>query len=328
MSSVKNNVIIEVYTMKILVTGGCGYIGSHLTIELLKLRNEVIVVDNLSNSNNDILNIISSLGGSKVVFYNVDLRDYESLEDVFDQNRDIDYVFHLAEHKSIEESVRFPLKYYDNNVRGTLNLLAFMTRYSLPNIIFGSSACANGITNPYGNTKFAIERLISDWVNADDSRCACILRIYNACGYHVSGRLMPSGYNLFPMICSVVKEKSDSLTIYGDDFDTPDGTQVRDFIHIDDVVDAYVCAMNIGFDIGKTNTYDIGTGIGHSVREVISEFEKQLGKTIKVNIEKRRPYDISKSISSAGSIKKLDWKAKNSLETMVSSTITAMKIRK
>ena len=325
--------------MKIIVTGGCGYIGSHLIIELLKLRHEIICIDNLSNSSKDILDYISALGGGNVMFYEEDLRDYVGIEDIFDENRDIDCVIHLAGTKSVEESVKFPLVYYDNNVHGTMNLLFLMKRYKINRLIFSSSACVYGkvvdlpikIThptnpeNPYGNSKLAAEKMIFDHMNSYGGS-AVILRYFNPCGAHDSGKIGENpkgmGNNLFPRIANFIRGKLDHIGIFGDNYVTPDGTAVRDYIHIMDLVKAHICALNNGFKNGKSFIYNIGSGKGYSVKEIIGEFERQLDSKIKTIVESRREGDVAELYTDPGnSLRKLKWECELGLDKMVESTI-------
>lgn len=332
--------------MKILVTGGCGYIGSHTIVELLTNGHEVICVDNLCNSSKDILDQVSILGGGlKIMFYEEDLRDYEGMEDIFDEHRDIDCVIHFAGVKAVGESVQNPLKYYDNNVKGTMNLLALMKRYLIPKIIFSSSACVYGTPehlpvkpshptkpeNPYGNTKLAAENMITDFVNSDPvKKSAVLLRYFNPCGAHESGKIGESpvgmGDNLFPRIGNVIAGRLEKIGIFGDNYPTDDRTAIRDYIHVVDLAKGHIAALNSGFKQGKSMIYNLGTGKGYSVKKVIAEFEKQLGEEIPKTVEPRREGDIPELYADVNlANRKLDWSAELGLSEMVKSTLRYIK---
>ena len=317
--------------MNILVTGGAGYIGSHTIIELIKNNHKVIVADNLSNSSRESIARVEKITNSQIPFYEIDIRDIKSLEDIF-QNNPIDAVIHFAGLKAVGESVAKPLEYYENNIDSTLCLLKTMRKFSVKKLIFSSSATVYGtpselpltetsrvgvgITNPYGQTKFMIEQILSDLAHADPSFEITALRYFNPIGAHESGLIGedPNGRpnNLLPYISQVAIGKLEKVNVFGNDYETPDGTGVRDYIHVVDLARGHVAAINHmkpGFE-----TYNLGTGIGVSVLELISAFSKASGKEIPYEIAPRRSGDIATCYaSSTKANKELGWKAEKTI---------------
>lgn len=296
--------------MTILVTGGSGYIGSHACVELLNKGFEVVVIDNLSNSSKESLKRVEMITGKKIKFYIADLKDKEPLEKIFNENK-IDAVMHFAGLKAVGESSSIPLKYYSNNIIGTLNLCEVMQKYNVKNLVFSSSATVYGspktvpitedfpldATNPYGRTKLMIEQMLRDIYNADKSLNIAILRYFNPIGAHPSGLIGedPNGIpnNLVPYITQVAVGKLNKLYVYGNDYNTKDGTGVRDYIHVVDLVIGHIKAL----EKLKTNPgliiYNLGTGRGFSVLEMIETFKKVTGREIPYEIVGRRPGDIA-----------------------------------
>jgi len=321
--------------MSILVTGGAGFIGSHTCVELLNSAYDVIVVDNLSNSYEISIGRVREITGKDLKFYKADLLDYTSIDKVFTQEH-IDVVIHFAGLKSPNESIDKPLEYYNNNITGTLNLCACMKKHGIKNIIFSSSAtvygepevlpiteqCPKGMpTNPYGMTKWMIEEILKDIHVSDNEWNVIILRYFNPIGAHESGLIgedlkgIPN--NLLPYITQVAIGKRDYLNIYGNDYNTPDGTCIRDFIHVVDLAKGHVLAINklkenCGFKI-----YNLGTGKGYSVMDVLHTFEKVCGKKLPYKIVGRRKGDVTASYADASLAKKeLGWEAMYDLEKM------------
>ncbi len=324
--------------MKILVTGGAGYIGSHTCLELLNAGYEVVVVDNLSNSNYESLNRVQELTGKALEFHKVDLRDETALNAVFDRSA-IDAVIHFAGLKAVGESVELPLKYYDNNITGTLALCRVMINQDVKNIVFSSSATVYGdpetvpikenarveVTNPYGRTKLMIEEILKDLAAADEKWNIVLLRYFNPVGAHATGMLGedPSGIpnNLCPNMSQVAVGKLPGLSVFGDDYDTPDGTGVRDYIHVVDLANAHISALNkFDGDFGVA-TYNVGTGKGYSVLEMIAAFKKVSGKEIPYKVVGRRPGDIAACYADPSKIKnELGWSAKYGINEMVADS--------
>jgi len=320
--------------MKILVTGGAGYIGSHTCVELLNAGDEVIVVDNLANSKMESLNRVEEITGKKLKFYQVDLLDQEKLESVFKEN-EIDAVIHFAGLKAVGESVSMPLQYYHNNITGTLILCEVMQKFEVKKLVFSSSATVYGMnnvspliedlplstTNPYGSTKMMIEYILRDLYASDKDWSIALLRYFNPIGAHESGKIGedPNGIpnNLMPYITQVAVGKLEKLTIYGDDYDTNDGTGVRDYIHVVDLAKGHLKALEkIETDTG-IDAFNLGTGIGYSVLDVVNSFEKATGIKIPYTIAARRPGDIGTCFADANkALDELDWKAEYSLEEM------------
>lgn len=321
--------------MAILVTGGAGYIGSHTCIELINAGYDVVVLDNLCNSSEKSLERVAQITGKKVPFYKVDLLDREGMDEVF-KKENIESVIHFAGLKAVGESVAKPLEYYHNNITGTLLLCDVMRSHNVKNIIFSSSAtvygdpafipiteeCPKGvITNPYGQTKSMLEQILSDLHVADPEWNVVLLRYFNPIGAHESGLIGedPKGIpnNLLPYIAQVAVGKLECLGVFGDDYDTVDGTGVRDYIHVVDLARGHVKALKKIEDKSGVNVYNLGTGNGYSVLQVVKAFEKACGKTIPYAIKPRRPGDIGTCYADAAKAKaELGWEAQFDIERM------------
>ena len=320
--------------MKILVTGGAGYIGSHTCLELLQAGYEVVVVDNLSNSKEESLKRVQELAGKTLEFHKVDLLDKEALKAVFDR-ASIEAVVHFAGLKAVGESVTIPLHYYHNNVTGTLVLCEVMERHGVKNIVFSSSATVYGDphtvpikedfplspTNPYGRTKWMIEEILRDLHRTDEVWNIALLRYFNPVGAHPSGRIGedPNGIpnNLLPYIAQVAVGKLSELPVFGNDYPTPDGTGVRDYIHVVDLSVGHLAALLKLTSNPGVVTYNLGTGRGYSVLEMVSAFEKASGKTVAYNIEGRRAGDIASCYADPSKAKKeLDWSVDRGIDEM------------
>lgn len=320
--------------MKILVTGGAGYIGSHTCLELLQAGYEVVVVDNLSNSKEESLKRVQELAGKTLEFHKVDLLDKEALKAVFD-SASIEAVVHFAGLKAVGESVTIPLHYYHNNVTGTLVLCEVMERHGVKNIVFSSSATVYGDphtvpitedfplspTNPYGRTKWMIEEILRDLHRTDEVWNIALLRYFNPVGAHPSGRIGedPNGIpnNLLPYIAQVAVGKLSELPVFGNDYPTPDGTGVRDYIHVVDLSVGHLAALLKLTSNPGVVTYNLGTGRGYSVLEMVSAFEKTSGKKIAYNIEGRRAGDIASCYADPSKAKKeLDWSVDRGIDEM------------
>lgn len=320
--------------MRILVTGGAGFIGSHTAIELLNKGYEVILVDNLSNSSIEIIDKIEEIAERNVTFYQIDLLNNKELEKVF-SNHQIHAVIHFAGYKSVTESVVNPIKYYENNILSTINLCKTMQLFGIYNLIFSSSATVYGNAeklplteetatepiNPYGRTKLMCEEILKDIANSDENWKIAILRYFNPVGAHPSGKIgeKPNGVpnNLMPYIAQVATRKRDILNVYGDDYPTKDGTGIRDYIHVVDLALGHIAALENLEKLNQIEIFNLGTGRGYSVLEVINTFEKVNGVTIPYKIVDRRKGDIA--ISFADTTKansKLCWKARRDLEDM------------
>ena len=321
--------------MVILVTGGAGYIGSHTCVELLESGYEVVVVDNLCNSSIESIRRVEDITGKQVKFYKADLLDKEAIEDNFEKE-DIDSVIHFAGLKSVGESVEKPLEYYHNNITGTLNLCEIMGKYGVRDIVFSSSAtvygqpafnpiteeCPKGeITNPYGQTKSMLEQILADLHTSDPRWNVVILRYFNPIGAHKSSRIGedPKGIpnNLLPFVAQVAVGKLECVGVFGDDYNTPDGTGIRDYIHVVDLAIGHVKAIGKLKDNDGVSIYNLGTGIGYSVLDVIRAFEKANGVKIKYEIEPRRPGDVDINYADASKAgRELGWKAIRCLDEM------------
>ncbi len=321
--------------MKILVTGGAGYIGSHTAVELLNAGHEVIVVDNLYNSDEKALERVEEITGKKVKFYKVDLLDKDALNRVFD-NEAVDAVIHFAGLKAVGESVRKPIEYYENNITGTLNLVDVMKNHNVKNIIFSSSAtvygdpveipitenCPKGVcTNPYGWSKWMIEQILTDVHTADPEWNVLLLRYFNPIGAHESGLIGedPKGIpnNLLPYVAQVAVGKLREVGVFGNDYPTPDGTGVRDYIHVVDLANGHVAALSQIQEEGGVKIYNLGTGKGSSVLDVIHAFEKACGHQIPYVIKPRREGDIAMCYAKCDLAKdELGWQAKYDLDDM------------
>ncbi|MDE6797698.1 MAG: UDP-glucose 4-epimerase GalE [Ruminococcus sp.] len=319
---------------KIVVTGGAGFSGSHTCVELLSNGYEIVIVDNLSNSKEAAVDRIEKITGKKVTFYNVDICDYDALSGVFREN-DIEAVVHFAGLKAVGESVRKPLEYYTNNIYGTLILLKVMRENGCNKIVFSSSATVYGMnniapytedmptsaTNPYGYTKVMIEQILKDICVADSDFSAVALRYFNPIGAHDSGLLGedPNGIpnNLVPYIAQVASGKLEQLSVFGDDYDTPDGTGVRDYIHVMDLAEGHVCAIDYAMKNKGFEPVNLGTGKGSSVLEVVSAYEKACGKPIPKKITERRAGDIATCYADATKAKEVfGWEAKSDILQM------------
>ncbi len=321
--------------MAILVTGGAGYIGSHTCVELLNAGYETIILDNLCNSKRESVNRIEELSGKKVNFIEGDIRDKAVLDKVFAENN-VEAVIHFAGLKAVGESVSKPLEYYDNNIGGTVTLLEAMRDAGCKRIVFSSSATVYGeanvsplredmpegkTTNPYGTTKLYIERILKDTFRADSDWSICLLRYFNPIGAHKSGRIGedPKGIpnNLVPYVSQVAIGKRDHLSVYGNDYDTPDGTGVRDYIHVVDLALGHIKAVEKILNEKGCFTYNLGTGKGYSVLDVVKAFEKACGHAIKYEIVARRPGDLDTCYSDPSkAYAELEWKAERDIDEM------------
>ncbi|CEO10875.1 UDP-glucose 4-epimerase [[Clostridium] sordellii] len=320
--------------MSVLVTGGVGYIGSHTAIELIEAGRDVVIVDNLSNSNIIVLDRIEELTGVRPKFYQLDVQDREKLEIVFKENN-IDSVIHFAASKAVGESVEKPLEYYSNNLINTLVLLETMRKYNVKNFVFSSSATVYGdpetcpiledfplsATNPYGRTKLMIEDMLRDICKADKSLNVAILRYFNPVGAHKSGKIGedPNGIpnNLMPYITKVAIGQLKELSIFGNDYDTSDGTGVRDYIHVVDLANGHVKALNKLDEHPGLVTYNLGTGKGYSVLDVVNSFSKASNREIPYKVVDRRAGDVAMYYANPDKAKlELGWEAKYGLDEM------------
>jgi len=320
--------------MKILVTGGVGYIGSHTVIQLVENGNEVVIVDNLSNSKIEALKKVEEITNTKIKFYEVDLLEKEKLNQIFvDEN--IDAVIHFAGLKAVGESVEIPLHYYNNNVVGTLNLLEVMEKNNVQKLVFSSSATVYGdphtvpitedfplsATNPYGRSKLMIEEILRDLYKSDPKWDIAILRYFNPVGAHESGKIGedPNGIpsNLMPFISQVAVGKRSALAVFGNDYQTIDGTGVRDYIHVVDLADGHLKALEKLVQNPGCVEYNLGTGNGYSVLEVIKAFQSASGNEIAYKIVDRRPGDVGACYANPKLAKEeLGWEAKYGIEKM------------
>lgn len=321
--------------MAILVTGGAGFIGSHTVVELLNAGYEVVVLDNLCNASEKSLERVEEITGKKVTFYKADILDRAALENIF-QNEKIDSVIHFAGLKAVGESVVKPWEYYENNIAGTLTLVDVMRKNNCKNIIFSSSAtvygtpafvpiteeCPKGTcTNPYGWTKSMLEQILTDIQKADNEWNVILLRYFNPIGAHKSGRIgeNPNGIpnNLMPYITQVAVGKLKELGVFGNDYDTPDGTGVRDYIHVVDLADGHVKALKKIEEKAGLCVYNLGTGKGYSVLDIVKNFEEATGVKIPYVIKERRAGDIAQCYSDAKKAEvELGWKAQNGIKEM------------
>ena len=322
--------------MSILLTGGTGFIGSHTAVELINKGHDVIIVDNLSNSKRAVVDKIKQITGVEPKFYEVDVLDRKALEQVFEENK-INAVINFAGFKAVGESVQKPLEYYHNNISGCVVLLETMRKYNVKKFIFSSSATVygdpetipitencktGGTTNPYGTTKLFIEHILEDLYISDNTWDICILRYFNPVGAHESGLIgeEPQGIpnNLMPYIVRVANGTLKELSVFGNDYDTKDGTGVRDYIHVVDLAKGHVCALD---KLNKENSglyiYNLGTGHGYSVLEMVQAFEKATGKKVPYKITQRRPGDIATCYADPAKAKQeLNWEATKTLEDM------------
>jgi UDP-glucose 4-epimerase len=324
--------------MAILVTGGAGYIGTHTVVELLNAGQEVIIVDNLSNSSVEALARVHTITGKNVTFYQGDILNKALLQKVF-ADHSIESVIHFAGLKAVGESVKKPLKYYENNVTGTIILCQVMAENNVKNLVFSSSATVygdpaslpikedfpTGATNPYGQSKLMVEYILADLHNSDNSWNIARLRYFNPVGAHESGLIgedpndIPN--NLMPFIAQVAVGKREKLSVFGDDYNTPDGTGVRDYIHVVDLAVGHLQALKKLQTKPGLVTYNLGTGIGYSVLDMVKAFEKACGKTIAYQISPRRPGDIAACYADPSfAATELNWRASHSVEDMANSS--------
>ena len=324
--------------MKVLVTGGAGYIGSHTCLELLIMGHEVYVFDNLSNGHVKAIERVSGVTNQALGFVEGDIRDGQALDQVFSEFAP-EVVIHFAGLKAVGESVKDPLRYYDVNVCGSISLLSAMDRAGCTKVVFSSSATVYGNpeylpydeshptcpVNPYGRTKLMVENILRDWSTSGPDRRATALRYFNPVGAHPSGQIGESPYslpdNLMPYIAQVASGRLEALNIFGNDYDTADGTGLRDYIHVVDLAQAHVATLNKQMGLDPFELVNIGSGKGATVLEVLKAFETATGKTIPYRLVGRRPGDIDKFWSNPTKAKAvLDWKVKNSIEQMCQDT--------
>lgn len=322
--------------MAILLPGGAGYIGSHTAVELLNAGKEIVIIDNFSNSKPEVLDKIKQITGKDFKFYEMDYSNKEKLNKVFTENK-IDAVLNFAGYKAVGESVKKPIEYYMNNISGALVLLDVMRAHNCKKFIFSSSATVygdpatmpiteefptGGTTNPYGTTKLFIEQILKDIYNSDNSWDICILRYFNPVGAHESGLIgeEPQGIpnNLMPYVARVAAGILPELSVFGNDYDTPDGTGVRDYIHVVDLAKGHVKALEkLDKEHEGLFIYNLGTGTGYSVLDMVKAFEKATGKEVKYKIAPRRPGDIAKCYADPAKAKiELGWVAEKNLDDM------------
>ena len=319
-------------------TGVLGYIGSHTCVELLEAGYEVVIVDNFSNSKPEALNRIKKITGKDFAFYEADLLDLAALEKIFEENK-IDAVIHFAGLKAVGESVQKPVEYYHNNITGTLMLIKAMRKYGCKKIVFSSSATVYGpvnkapytedmptsATNPYGYTKVMIEQILRDVYVSDNDWSVSLLRYFNPIGAHKSGLIGedPNGIpnNLLPYICQVAVGKLEKLGVFGDDYDTPDGTGVRDYIHVVDLAKGHLCAVKYVMENKGVEAVNLGTGKGSSVYDVLHSFEKACGKKLPYVVKPRRAGDIATCYADTAKAKKVfGWEAQYGLDEMTADS--------
>lgn len=321
--------------MAVLVTGGAGFIGSHTCVELLGAGEEVVIIDNFSNSKPQVLDKIREITGKDFKFYEVDLLDEQGVKRVFDENPDIDSVIHFAALKAVGESVQKPLEYYHNNLTGTLVLCKQMRDHNVKKIVFSSSATVYGspaslpirenfplsTTNPYGSTKLMIEMILKDLCVPDKDWSVALLRYFNPIGAHPSGLIgeEPDGIpnNLLPYVARVACGELECLSVFGDDYDTPDGTGVRDYIHVVDLAKGHLCAINWVRNNKGADAFNLGTGQGYSVLQIVQAFEKYSGRKVNYKIAPRRAGDIAACYADPSKAKEvLGWEAHLGIEEM------------
>jgi len=324
--------------MSILVTGGAGYIASHTDLELLNAGYEVVVIDNLSNSSKESIKRVEKLTGKSISFYEADILDKKALQEIFSKEK-IEAVIHFAGLKAVGESCAIPLKYYKNNMSGTVTLLEVMEEYGVKNIVFSSSATVYGdpetvpvkenfplsATNPYGRTKLMIEDMLRDIHSADPSWNIAILRYFNPIGAHESGEIGedPNGIpnNLVPYVAKVASGHLEKINVFGNDYDTPDGTGIRDYIHVVDLAIGHIKAIEKLKSNPGIVTYNLGTGVGYSVMDIIHNYEKVCNKKLPYVITERRPGDIPITYADPSkAYKELGWKAERGIEKMCEDT--------
>lgn len=323
----------------VLLTGGAGYIGSHICVELAEAGYNTVILDNLSNSSEESVHRVEKITGKQITFYKADLLDEDAVNKVFDTER-IDVVIHLAGLKAVGESVTKPLEYYHNNITGTLNLINSMRKYNVKNFVFSSSATVYGTpktvpitedfpvgntTNPYGETKLMIERILTDYQKANTDFNAVILRYFNPVGAHKSAMIGedPKGIpnNLMPYISQVAVGKLACLNVFGNDYDTPDGTGVRDYIHVVDLANGHVKAIDYLKNHNGLFIFNLGTGKGYSVLDMVNAFSNACGKKINYTFAPRRSGDIAQCYANSEKAEKeLGWKAQKTLEDMCVDT--------
>ena len=321
--------------MRVLVCGGAGYVGSHTVIQLLATHHDVLIVDSFVNAKPAVINRLESITGEHVPVHTFDLRDVDRTEHLF-AHEQIDAVIHFAGHKAVGESVKEPLKYYENNLGSTFSLVRAMERHGVTKLVFSSSATVYGAnapvpmkedfptsaTNPYGWTKVMIEQILRDVAEAQPSWRVAVLRYFNPVGAHPSGNIGedPSGIpnNLLPYISQVAVGRLEKLRIFGDDYDTPDGTALRDYIHVEDLAAGHVAALDRLTSTNKTvSTWNLGTGTGSSVFEMLHAFERAVGRTLPFEIVGRRAGDIAASYADPGRANtELGWKATRTIDDM------------
>jgi len=320
--------------MAVLVTGGAGYIGSHTVVELIEAHRDVIIIDNFSNSKPEVLSRIEKITGIRPKLYAVDLLDLEATRKVFAEN-EIDSVIHFAGLKAVGESCAQPLRYYSHNFNATFNLLRAMIEYGVGTIVFSSSATVYGspktvpiredfplsTTNPYGETKLVIERMLKDICDAGELKSVSILRYFNPIGAHESGLIGedPKGIpnNLLPYISQTAIGKLEKLHVFGNDYPTHDGTGIRDYIHVVDLAKAHLAALDRAVAVTGTEYYNVGTGVGYSVLDIVKAFEKASGKKVPYVIDDRRPGDIAECYADPTLAREvLGWEAKYDIERM------------
>lgn len=322
--------------MRVLVTGGLGFIGSHTVVELLNENYEVVVIDNLYNSSLGVIDKIKKITGKDFLFYQDDVCDEKALDKIFTDNK-IDAVIHFAGYKAVGESVKKPIMYYENNLVSTLHLCKKMIEYGCNNMIFSSSATVygnpeklpitedskvGGTTNPYGTTKLMIERILKDIVVANSNFHAIVLRYFNPIGAHESGLIgeVPNGIpnNLMPYIVRVASGELEILSVFGDDYDTPDGTGVRDYIHVVDLAKGHLKALEKISDLDGINYYNLGTGTGYSVLDLVKTFEKVNKVKVPYKVVGRREGDIASCYADPSkALKELGWKAELGIDDMM-----------
>lgn len=321
-------------TMKILVTGGAGYIGSHTCVELLNAGYDIVVLDNLYNSSEKCLDAVKELTGRDFPFYKVDMLDKDAMEQVFKEN-EIDSVIHFAGLKAVGESTKIPITYYHNNITGTLHLLQLMEKYGVNNIVFSSSATVYGMpktvpitedfplstTNPYGSTKLFIEQILKDAQAANNKLSVTLLRYFNPIGANKSGKMGedPKGIpnNLLPYVAQVAVGKLEKVHVFGSDYPTPDGTGVRDYIHVVDLALGHLKALEKKSNVPGVHIYNLGTGNGYSVLQIIAAFSKACGKEIPYQIDGRRPGDIAECYADPTKARdELGWTAERDIDEM------------
>lgn len=320
--------------MAVLVTGGAGFIGSHTVVELIEAKRDIVIIDNFSNSNPEVINRIERITGIRPKLYPVDLLDLEATRAVFAEN-EIDSVIHFAGLKAVGESVSQPLRYYSHNFDATFNLLRAMIEFGVGTIVFSSSATVYGnpktvpiredfplsTTNPYGETKLVIERMLKDICDAGELKSVSILRYFNPIGAHESGLIGedPKGIpnNLLPYISQTAIGKLEKLHVFGNDYPTHDGTGVRDYIHVVDLAQAHIAALDRAMAVAGTEYYNVGTGVGYSVLDIVKAFESASGKKVPYVIDPRRPGDIAECYADPTLAKEvLGWEAKFGIERM------------